>query len=211
MKRVYRFPGIALAACALLLAACAAPPPVAAPGDAVERQYLQRLARLESVSDWIVEGKLAIRDAADGGSGNLRWAQAPAGTRMDFHGALGRGAWSLEAGAGAAVLRLADGAEYRAATVDRLVREHVGWRVPVAELSWWIRGLAAPGGAASRTVGEGGVLLSLEQADWRIEFERYRDFGAERMPGLVVARQGERQVKFAIRGWTLGGGDPGDG
>jgi len=31
------------------------------------------------------------------------------------------------------------------------------------------------------------------------------------MPGLVVARQGERQVKFAIRGWTLGESDPGDG
>lgn len=205
---MHRIRGAALAASALLLAACATPPPAVDTGDAAERQYLQRLARLEAVSHWTVEGKLAVRDEADGGSGNLRWEQAPARTRMDFHGALGRGAWSLEAGAGVAVLTLADGAEYRAASVDGLVREHVGWSVPVAELSWWIRGLAAPGRGAQRTLGEGGVLLSLVQADWSIEFERYRDFGADRLPGLVVARQGERQVRFAVRDWRLDGGGP---
>ena len=194
-----------------LLQACAtAPLPVS--GDPLaENRYAERLARLQGADHWTVEGKIAIRDSAEGGSGKLRWQVEPEGSRLDFHGALGRGAWRLDVAPIEAVLTLADGAVYRAASVDRLVAEQVGWPVPVAELSWWIRGLAAPGESARRTLGEAGVLLDLQQAGWSIEFDRYREFSGELMPGLVVARRGERQVKFAVRDWTLPAGTPPDG
>jgi outer membrane lipoprotein LolB len=192
-----------LAALVLLVQACATTPPPAS-DPLTEQQYLQRLERLQAADRWTVRGRLAVNDGDDGGSGSLLWRSSPARTQLDFHGALGRGAWRLDAAPGAAVLTLADGEEFRAASVERLVLNRLGWHVPVAELSWWIRGLAAPGGRAQRTLGESGVLLTLRQAGWEIEFSRYRTFGAELMPGLVVARQGARQVKFAIRDWSLG-------
>lgn len=193
-----------------LLQACATAPQVSdEPG--AERRYVERQARLQALDGWIVEGRLAIRDGADGGSGKLRWRAGPAGARLDFHGALGRGAWRLLVSPEEAVLTLADGAEYRAASVDRLVAEQVGWQVPVAELSWWIRGLAAPGRTARRSLGESGVLLDLQQAGWAIEFDRYRASGDELMPGRVVARNGERLVKFVVGEWTLTAGMPVDG
>lgn len=194
----------ALVAAVLLVQACAtAPVPTADPE--AERQYLQRLDRLSVADHWTVRGRLAVRDGADGGSGSLSWRSSPSFTQLDFHAALGRGAWRLVALPGQAVLTLADGEEHRAGSVDRLVRNRLGWHVPVAELAWWIRGLAAPQGRARRIVGEAGTLLALSQAGWDIEFSRYRSFGDELMPGLVVARQGDRQVKFAIRDWALDG------
>ena len=197
--------GAALAAFALLLQACATtPPPVG--GAESERQYLARVDRLSATPHWIVEGRLAVRDGEDGGSGTLRWQSGPDRSRLDFHGALGRGAWRLVAAPGDAVLTEADGAVFRADSVDGLVTERLGWRVPVEELSWWIRGLAAPGSRAHKVLGEGGALLSLKQSGWEIAFSRYREFGDEQMPGLVVARRDERQVRFAIRDWTLGEG-----
>ena len=127
------------------------------------------------------------------------------------HGALGRGAWRLLVSRDEAVLTLADGEVYRAASVDRLIAEQIGWPVPVAELSWWIRGLAAPVGRSQRSLGEAGELLDLQQAGWSIEFNRYRVFDDELMPGLVVARRGERLVKFVVGDWTLPGGGVVDG
>ena len=44
-----------------------------------------------------------------------------------------------------AELTFADGATYRAASVETLVREQVGWPVPVEMLGWWVRGLAVAG------------------------------------------------------------------
>ena len=200
--RLWRF---VLAGLVLLVQACATTPPPAS-DPLTEQQYLQRLERLQEADRWTVRGRLAVNDGDDGGSGSLLWRSSPARTQLDFHGALGRGAWRLDAAPGEAVLTLADGEEFRAASVERLVRNRLGWHVPVAELSWWIRGLAAPGDPAQRTLGESGVLLTLRQAGWDIEFSRYRTFGAELMPGLVVARRDDRQVRFAIRDWTLGEG-----
>lgn len=194
-----------------LLQACATAPQPAGDGLQAERNYGERLARLQAADHWSVQGRLAVRDGEDGGSGTLRWRAEPAGSRLDFHGALGRGAWRLRVSPGEAVLTLADGAEYRAVSVERLVEQQIGWQVPVAELSWWIRGLAAPGERARRSLGETGVLLDLQQAGWSVAFDRYRQFGEELMPGLVVARRGERQVKFAVRDWTLSAGKTGNG
>ncbi len=71
--------------------------------------------------------------------------KALAATRMDFHGAMGRGAWRLVAGGGGAELELADGKRYSAETVGELVRGQLGWAIPVENLSWWVRGVQAPG------------------------------------------------------------------
>lgn len=208
-SRAWRF--LSVVALAALLQACATAPQTATGGPEAERRYGERLARLQAADHWAVHGRLAVRDGEEGGSGTLRWHAEPAGARLDFHGALGRGAWRLQVSPGEAVLTLADGAEYRAASVERLVAEQIGWAVPVAELSWWIRGLAAPGERARRSLGETGVLLDLQQAGWSVAFDRYRRFGDELMPGLVVARRGERLVKFAVRDWTLSAGNAVDG
>ncbi|MEJ2382878.1 MAG: lipoprotein insertase outer membrane protein LolB [Xanthomonadales bacterium] len=208
-RRWGRTAGLALLVA--LLQACATAPPTVSHDPAAERRYDERLDRLQAADHWIVEGRLAIRDGDEGGSGKLRWQAEPASSRLDFHGALGRGAWRLMVSPDEAVLTLADGEVYRAASVDRLIAERIGWPVPVAELSWWIRGLAAPGRQAQRALDEAGVLLELQQAGWSIEFDRYREFGQELMPGLVVARRGARQVKFAIRDWTLSDGVSVDG
>ena len=71
--------------------------------------------------------------------------------------------------------------------------------------------VAAPGGRAQRSLGDAGELLDLRQAGWSIEFDRYRTFGEELMPGRVVARSGERSVKFVVGDWTLAAGMPVDG
>lgn len=194
-----------------LLQACATAPSQVGDDPEAERRYVERLARLQATDRWTLEGRLAIRDGDDGGSGKLRWQAEPGGSRLDFHGALGRGAWRLIVSPGEAVLTMADGAVYRAASVDRLVTEQIGWQVPVAELSWWIRGLAAPGGRAARALGASGELLELQQAGWSIEFNRYRVFDEELMPGRVVAKRGERLVKFVVGDWTLAGRAAPDG
>jgi len=184
---------------------CGTVPPLDTEQAARLPLYEQRAARLEQRDSWSLEGRLAISDDSDGGSGYLSWAQLPGGSRMDFHGALGRGAWRLLADADGAELEFADGRRYRADSIDELVRAQVGWQLPVEALAWWVRGLAAPGRLQQRVLDEEGRLSLLQQEGWLIEFGRYAVVGGETMPARMTARQQDRTVKLAVRKWELSG------
>lgn len=184
----------------LLLGGCATAPPAA---GVAENRYHDRVNALAEFRHWTLSGRLALRDGDEGGSGNLNWQQAPGFTRMDFHGALGRGAWRLTAAPGVAGLELADGATYQAESVDALVRRELGWRIPVDDLAWWVRGLEAPGLVEARHLDENGNLLALTQRGWSIEYGRYRDVGGVTLPVKMTARRAAQSVKLAVREWSL--------
>jgi outer membrane lipoprotein LolB len=195
--------GFLVVAAALLVQACSSAPRVA-DGDGIPMErYQARAAELSSIPDWALRGRLAVTDGKDGGSGSLRWKETTDGSHMDFHGALGRGAWRLSAGAGGAELELADGNRYRADTVGELVRGQLGWDIPVDALAWWVRGLEAPGTPESRVLGEDGTLEMLRQDGWLVEYGRYREVNGIDLPVKLNARQAERTVKLAIRDWEL--------
>ena len=170
-------------------------------------RYEARSAAITAEPGWAFEGRLAVSDQNDGGSGHLRWREEPGMLRLDFHGAMGRGAWRLQSGPGGAELELATGELYAAATVEELVREQLGWHVPAVSLAWWVRGVQAPGTVGKRVPGPDGTLSELEQDGWRIEYGRYRDVGGILLPLKMTARQQDRAVKLAVREWTIGNDD----
>jgi len=151
----------------------------------------------------MLDGKLAVSDGDDGGSGKLEWQSQPGLSELDFRGTLGRGAWRLEIQPGHSVLNLADGASWEASDVSVLVRQHVGWDVPVGALAWWVRGLTAPGRISRQSFDDDGRLTLLSQHGWKVEYQRYEEFSGIALPTKLEARKGKRQVKLVMRNWTL--------
>lgn len=196
-----------LLAAVLLLPACSTVQTTDSGDPVILEQYETRVEAVSKLDTWALRGRLAVSDENDGGSGTLHWQQNPGGSRMDFHGAMGRGAWRLVAEPGQAELELADGKRYTAETVGELIRGQLGWEIPVENLSWWVRGLEAPGPADQRTLAKDGTLSLLSQSGWDIEFGRYRDVQGLSLPLKLTARQGDKLVKLAIRDWEANGDD----
>lgn len=192
--------GVLLASLALAIQACSTVPAAAVPASL---RYDERAEALASVPGWMLKGRLAVRDDRDGGSGTLQWRQGPESGRMDFHGALGRGAWRLETDPAGAQLELADGSRYQAPTVNELLEVQLGWTVPVDALAWWVRGLQAPGDVSRRVLSADGTIELLSQNDWTIEYGRYREVDGVALPLKLTATRGERRVKLAVRDWVL--------
>ncbi|NND45040.1 MAG: outer membrane lipoprotein LolB [Xanthomonadales bacterium] len=191
-----------LALAALLVQACATPP-AAPPGDPEAfAAYQERRSGITAIGHWRLSGKLSIDDGEDGGSGRLDWVVNGDFAQLDFRGAFGKGAWRLELGPSGARLHKADGSVVVAPTVDTLVVEEVGWRIPVDALQWWARGLAAPGDERAMELDPEGRVLRLNQHGWEILYSRYRAFGNQQLPGRMDASSGDRRVKLAIVGWT---------
>jgi len=189
---------------AFLFSGCAGTPPRSEEDPAFKKAYEQRLERLLPIDHWAVEGRLAISDGHEGGSGSLAWMHDGEATRMSFRGALGRGAWQLLADSSGARLELADGSVEHAASVAELVLNQVGWKVPVEALSWWIKGLAHPDPWQARVLDEEGRLISLQQFGWEVDFDRYGEASNFWLPSKLTARRGDYRLKMAVRRWRLG-------
>lgn len=165
--------------------------------------YQDRAEKLGAISEWALIGKISLDDGEQGGSGKLQWQVKSGSSELDFHGAMGRGAWHLQIGPDGAVLTEADGTEKTAAGVNALIQERMGWPIPVDALQWWVRGLAAPGGVDVEMLDSEGRLLSLEQLGWSVDFSRYADFGGVELPKRLTAKRDNYRVKLAIGRWQM--------
>lgn len=187
----------------LLITACSTVPDKEIDQTARDSLYAAKSLVLAEVEQWALQGRLAINDGKEGGSGHLKWQNYGHSSSMNFHGPLGRGAWQLHANESGAVLQRADGTVHRAGTVGELIERRLGWEIPVNALAWWVRGLSAPGNWEARQIDEQGNLKELSQLGWRIEYGRYRDVGSVSMPMKLTARRQSYTVKFAIQRWDL--------
>lgn len=165
--------------------------------------YQDRADRLVAMVEWGLKGKISLDDGDQGGSGKLQWDVVPGQSELGFHGAMGRGAWHLKMGPGGAHLKMADGTEQTAVDVNELIREHVGWSVPLGALQWWARGLAAPGMIDHEQFGPEGLLVSLSQFGWKVDFNRYDSVGDIELPVRLKATRNNYRVKLAISSWRI--------
>ena len=190
----------------LLATGCAAlPPPGAAPSPEVVQQ---RRAALSSIAYWDLRGRVGVRLPDEGAHASLRWRHRGDGEEVDLTGPFGGGHARLQYDATGARLRDARGREYQGADAETLLYRTTGWHVPLAALTYWIRGLPVPAVAAAEQLDEHGRLRALKQLGWDIEFLAYDSVGEYELPSkLYLARGADAtrvEVRLALSRWDIG-------
>src|ERR1700753_425733 len=145
-----RFMRVAIAiSIAAALAACA---PVRVK-ESAETNTAQsaREAKLAPMKSWTLTAHIGVSDGKDGGSGELVWKQN--GDNYDFtvHAPVTGKTWKLSGDASRATLEGVDPQPDTGRSPDRLLKDRLGWDVPLAQLSDWVRGLRAKGSAPNTT------------------------------------------------------------
>jgi len=186
----------------LLLNACTGVP-VKEPLSDSKAAYLERASRLDAIPEWGLVGRISLDDGDHGGSGRLQWDVRSDSSELDFHGAMGRGAWNLQIGPAGAVLKEANGTEQTASGVNDLIQDRMGWPIPVDALQWWVRGLAAPGAVEGKEFGLEGMLISLNQFGWSVDFSRYDSVAGVMLPKRLNATRDNYRVKQDISRWQM--------
>jgi outer membrane lipoprotein LolB len=191
---------VALFACALL-AACAAPrvKTVASDSAMLARQAAREQA-LAAKPNWQLEGRLGVATGKDSGSGSLQWKQDGDAFRFSVHAPVTGKTWTLTGDAHHATLEGLRDRPLEGDDAAALLERELGWHVPVAELSAWVRGARASGDARVE-FREDGLPAAIVQDGWKIE---YPDYDTTRMPPLprkVFASRGEYRVRLAVSDW----------
>lgn len=185
----------------LLLAGCAsqAPRPTA---PAVERWATHRDA-LQARPGFLLEGRAAVQNGKTGGGGlKVRWRETPVETELRLVAPLAQGTYQLARSDAEVSLTTADGARYRAASLEELMSTHLRWAFPVAGARYWVRGVPDPAVPIDNLhLDDDGLLRDLAQAGWRISVLEYQAVGPDQLPRRLFLTAGDLQLRLVIDRW----------
>ena len=205
---------LAIAAAALLTACVAQPvrqalPPVQS--AAAEARQIAREDALQRQPAWSLQGRIAVSNGRNGGSGRLDWIQQGPQYDVSLSAPITRQSWRLVGDATAARLEGLEGGTREGPDAAMLLRDATGWDIPVMALANWVRGARAPdGGPANANYGLDGRLLRLEQGGWSIDYHwplPGSDIAVnalQTLPARLDARRGAASVRLIVDQWATG-------
>ena len=189
---------VALVACALVLAACAAPR-VKPDSDLLARQA-ERERALSAQPNWVLSGRLGVSNAKDAGSGSLEWKQDGDAFRFSVHAPVTGKTWVLAGDAHRVVLEGLREQPVEGTDAAALLERELGWHVPVAELTEWVRAARAKGEAEIEFRSDG-LPAVIRQDGWKIEYPDYDEARQPPLPRKVFASRGEYRVRLSVSEW----------
>ncbi len=190
----------------LFLGACSVKPPVVVDYD-VEPLWQQRLAKLERLSAWSFDGRIAVRDGGKAWNAKLSWAQSGASYDILISAPFGQGAARLSGEPGRALIDVSGQPSLVADDPGLLLYEQVGWAVPVDALQYWLTGRPDPQTSALLEWDGQGRVVRLDQSGWAVTYRRYgKADGVPRsvsLPTKVELVNRDLRVKIVIDQWHL--------
>jgi len=184
----------------LLLAGCAGTPRMDAP---VNDDWQARRALLEALTRWEFTGRIGVRDDKESHSSRIRWQQQDERYVINLWGTLNAGATEITGRPGEVVLEQEGKTPLTASSAEALVYDQLGYELPVAQLSYWIKGMPAPGGLSSPSFNAENHLIGLEQDGWRVQYLGYTNYATESLPTRIRIEKPPLRLDFVRLDWTL--------
>ncbi|MGH8245104.1 MAG: lipoprotein insertase outer membrane protein LolB [Gammaproteobacteria bacterium] len=185
-----------------LIAGCAATPPVTDAALALE--WEARRVKLSAMQDWHLKGRIAFQLDREAWSAILHWQQRRHEYVLRLIAPLGRGTIELTGSDSGVSLRTADNRLLQADDPEALLRENLGWDLPVSGLFYWIRGLPEPDSPADALLlDDEGRIHDLRQNGWQVSYQRYDTASGYDLPGKMTLQNERLKVRLAISDWVV--------
>ncbi|SDU20841.1 lipoprotein insertase outer membrane protein LolB [Halopseudomonas salegens] len=168
-------------------------------GDA--QAWRAHKASLTSLDNWILHGKIGLRAPEESGSGTLFWLQQQDYYDIRLSGPLGRRATRIQGDRDGVTLEMAGQPTRQAADAEQLLAQSIGWRLPVDNLLWWVRGLPAPDRPSQLQLDTDSRLARLQQDGWTVEYSRYQPVGERQLPQRLQISGYDLLITLVVTNW----------
>ena len=168
--------------------------------DLTGDDWSSQRARIDALKHWNISGKIGIKTPDDTSSGFIDWHQQNQAYQIKISGALGLGATYIDGKPPYVSVKSAGKEEFTTTNPDELLKEQIGFAMPLTELQHWVKGLPAPGSDFKMTYYPDGTPNTMKQNDWDLTFSKFKNHQPENilLPGkIVVSGQGYRITLIA--------------
>lgn len=183
----------------LLLSACTTAPPLPQVDDP-QQAWQEHRQQMAALPQWQLGGRLLIVTGHETWNTSINWQQQGEHYRIMLIGPLGQGSLKLDGDPHQVTLQAHDGEPQQANDPEALLSQQLGWHVPIRSLRYWVLGLPAPG-EHKKTISDAGLLQTLQQDGWAIEFRDYQQRDGLYLPGRIFANNHQAKVRLIIGQW----------
>jgi outer membrane lipoprotein LolB len=151
-------------------------------------------------SHWVLEGKIAVSDGRESGSGRLTWSQRGSDYAIVMRAPVSGQSWRLSGSVGYSQLEGVRPAPVIGDSAQQLLRRELGWELPVGEMADWIFAVGLVDRAITQRDAQG-APLKVRDAGWQLEYRDWQYVDGVSYPRRITARRGEHRVRLAIQRW----------
>ena len=151
------------------------------------------------LNSWSFNGKMAINDGNNNGSGRVKWLVSNNNTHAQFKAPLGQGSWTILEGTKNAKLTSSTNGESKGETAEQLISYELGWHFPWNKLQYWLRGHQS-GSEIKTTTQE---IESITDGDWQITYTKWQQTPMGLLPKKIKANKPPYSVKLIIYNWEF--------
>jgi len=170
--------------------------------SAAQALKTQHLAQLATIEQFSLQGRIGVQTNSKGFSGSLQWQHSHTGDDISLYSPLGSQVASITRTAEQVTLTDSSGKYYSAADAETLTQITLGWKLPLTGLADWSIGRPTQSPVQQSTWNEQGLLTSLEQDGWKIEYDNYRQQGTYMLPGKIFLKSEQLNLKLLVETWN---------
>lgn len=161
-----------------------------------------------TAGEFELRGKVSVAEDDTRFSARFIWQQSGGGFDLELWGPLGQGRVRLLGDRQRLAIVDAKGQTVSQGSPDAVMREHLGWTLPIDALSHWALGTPTPElPLAAQQHDTAGRLIAFEQLGWSIACDRHRTVasGAQPrwLPARVTAERPGYRVRMVVSHWRL--------
>lgn len=203
MKICFRSLTILSLLLSLLLYGCASPMQVNfTPQNYQTKPWQQRKTHLVKKKQWYMQGAVSIQVQNKTQMGSFTWQQQQDNYTIQLSGPLNIAGVQLRGNSQNVALWRGGKWNY-ANTPETLMKQQLGWYLPISNLYYWVRGLPAPGIPAKEQHDQFGHLSDLQQQGWQITYQAYQTRGNVDLPRKIYLNNQGLHAKLVIKQWQI--------
>jgi outer membrane lipoprotein LolB len=153
---------------------------------------------------WAMEGRLGVHAEKNAWQANLNWEHDHEQDRLRISGPLSQGLISIIVQKDLIYVNEGDGKTELSRNPAELLRQRLGFYVPLESLRFWIMGVANPRLAHQDLGGDAGRVGGFEQEGWMVEVIQLDRESGWNLPAKLKIRRGEIQLKIVVDRWSVG-------
>ncbi len=181
-----------------VLAGCAAPKPRPENSISLHAQQAREML-LEEWQEWGFSGRISVSGGGESGSGRIDWRRSGSRLEVLMQAPVSRRSWRLVEDSGGASLEGLEGGTRHGESAEILLRDELGWELPVAQVEAWVRGSRSSRSAALEFDSDG-LPQRMRDGAWEIEYRGWST-GWVALPQRVFAQSGSDKFRLVVDRW----------